>query len=71
MKLLRSALKTTIAVKAFDIARREMSKPENQRKAKELLAKAQREFGKPENQQKAKDLLGKVSKRGRPTRPAA
>ncbi len=62
MKLFRGALKTGIAMKVFDLARREMSKPENQRKAKELLAKAQREVRKPENQQKAKDLLGKVSK---------
>lgn len=64
MKLVRGALKTGIAMKAFDIARREMRKPENQRKAKEMLAKAQREFRKPENQQKAKDMLGKVTKRG-------
>ena len=70
MKLLRSALKTTIAVKAFDIARREMRKPENQRKARELMAKAQQEFRKPDNQRKAKDLLGKVTKRGG-TRPPA
>jgi len=63
-------LKTTIAMKAFDIARREMRKPENQAKAKELLAKAQREFRKPENQQKAKALLGKATKRGN-ARPLA
>jgi len=70
VKLFRGALKTGIAVKAFDIARREMRKPENQRKARELLAKAQQEFRKPENQRKAKDLLGKVTKRGG-TRPPA
>ncbi|MBA3418814.1 MAG: hypothetical protein H0U09_08965 [Geodermatophilaceae bacterium] len=70
MKLFRGALKTGIAVKAFDIARREMRKPENQRKARELMAKAQQEFRKPENQRKAKDLLGKVTKRGG-TRPPA
>lgn len=69
MKLIRGALKTGIAVKAFDIARREMAKPENQRKAKELLAKAQQEIRKPENQQKAKDIVGKVTKRGK-TRPS-
>jgi hypothetical protein len=69
MKLLRGALKTGIAMKAFDIARREMSKPENQRKAKELLARAQREFRKPENQRKAKDLVGKATKRGQARPP--
>ncbi len=70
MKLFRGAVRTGIAVKAFDIARREMRKPENQRKARELMAKAQQEFRKPENQRKAKDLLGKVTKRGG-TRPPA
>ncbi len=64
MKLIRGALKTGIAMKALDIARREMSKPENQRKAREMFARAQREIRKPENQQKAKNLLGKVAKRG-------
>lgn len=70
MKLFRGAVRTGIAVKAFDIARREMRKPENQRKARELMAKAQQEFRKPDNQRKAKDLLGKVTKRGG-TRPPA
>ena len=39
MSMIRTALKSGIALKALDIARREASKPENQRKAKELLAK--------------------------------
>ncbi len=39
MGLLRSALRTGLAGKAIQIARREASKPENQRKAKELFAK--------------------------------
>ena len=39
MGLLKSALKTGIALKAIDIARKEASKPENQRKAKELFTK--------------------------------
>ena len=39
MGLLKSALKTGIAMKAIDIARREASKPENQRKAKDLFTK--------------------------------
>lgn len=67
MSLIGKALKTGIAVKAFDLARREMRKPENQRKAKALLARAQQEYRKPENQQKAKDMLGKVTKRGKGT----
>jgi hypothetical protein len=39
MGMLRSALKTGIALKALDFARREASKPHNQRKAKELIQK--------------------------------
>jgi hypothetical protein len=39
MSLIRTALKSGIAVKALQIARREASKPENQRKAKELISK--------------------------------
>lgn len=69
MGIIKSALKTGIAVKAVDLARKEMAKPENQRKAKALLAKAQQEFRKPANQQKAKDILGKVTKRGGPSTP--
>lgn len=69
MSLIGKALKTGIAVKAFDLARREMAKPENQRKAKQLLAKAQQEFRKPANQQKAKDVLGGLTKRGKGSTP--
>lgn len=39
MGFLRKAIKSGIAIKAAQIAKREMSKPENQRKAKELLQK--------------------------------
>jgi hypothetical protein len=39
MGLFKGALKTGIVMKAIEIARREASKPENQRKAKELLAR--------------------------------
>jgi hypothetical protein len=39
MGLFKGALKTGIVVKAIEIARREASKPENQRKAKELFAR--------------------------------
>jgi hypothetical protein len=39
MGLLKGAIKAAVVAKVFDIARREMSKPENQRKAKEMLGK--------------------------------
>ena len=39
MSLIRTALRSGIALKALQIARREASKPENQQKAKELLTK--------------------------------
>lgn len=39
MGFLGKALKTGIALKAVDVVRREASKPENQRKAKEFAAK--------------------------------
>ncbi len=39
MRFLRGALKSAVALKAIDIVRREAAKPENQRKAKDLLGK--------------------------------
>ncbi len=39
MGMIGKALKSGIALKALDIARREAAKPENQRKAKELLTR--------------------------------
>jgi hypothetical protein len=39
MKLMRGALKSAIAMKAFEIVKREAAKPQNQQKAKDLLAK--------------------------------
>jgi hypothetical protein len=39
MGLLQSAAKAGIAAKAVQIARREAAKPENQAKARELMAK--------------------------------
>ncbi len=39
MGMFRGAVKAGIAMKAFEIARREASKPANQQKAKNLLAK--------------------------------
>ena len=39
MGLFKGAMKAGIAAKALGIARREAAKPENQRKAKELLGK--------------------------------
>ncbi|WP_413451955.1 hypothetical protein AA0Y32_13400 [Georgenia phoenicis] len=40
MGFLRKAIRGGIALKALQIVQREAAKPENQRKAKELLAKA-------------------------------
>ena len=40
MGFLKKAIRSGIAVKAAQIVMREASKPENQRKARELLAKA-------------------------------
>ncbi|WP_418605471.1 hypothetical protein [Georgenia sp. SUBG003] len=39
MRLIRGALKGAVAAKAIQIVRREAAKPENQRRAKELLEK--------------------------------
>lgn len=39
MSFLRNAIKSGIALKAVDVVRREASKPENQRKAKEFVQK--------------------------------
>ncbi len=39
MAMIRGLLKSAILAKAVQIARREMAKPENQRRAKELLHK--------------------------------
>lgn len=39
MSILKSALRTGVAMKAFDVVRREAAKPANQAKAKALLAK--------------------------------
>ena len=36
---MRGMLKSAIAAKAIQIARREMAKPENQRRAKEMLGR--------------------------------
>ena len=45
MRLIRGALKGALAAKAIQIARREAAKPENQRRAKELLAKVRNRTG--------------------------
>ncbi|WP_454051057.1 hypothetical protein [Cellulomonas sp. Marseille-Q8402] len=39
MGFLRNAMKSGLALQAMRIARREMAKPENQRRAKQLLHK--------------------------------
>jgi hypothetical protein len=37
--MFKGAIKAAVVAKVIDIARRELSKPENQRKAKELIGK--------------------------------
>jgi len=39
--MLSKVLKSGVAIKAIQVAKREASKPENQRKARELVAKLQ------------------------------
>ncbi|CAN5267149.1 hypothetical protein BH24ACT9_BH24ACT9_09050 [soil metagenome] len=63
MGMIKSALKTGIAVKIVDVVRREAAKPENQRKAREMVDRVRREATKPENQRKARDLAAKFSSR--------
>ena len=41
MGMLSKVLKSGVAIKAIQVAKREASKPENQRKARELVAKLQ------------------------------
>lgn len=45
MGYLGRAMKSGLALKAAQIARREMAKPENQRRAKELLGRVTRRRG--------------------------
>jgi hypothetical protein len=45
MGFLRGALKTAMAAKVIDVVRREATKPENQRRAKELMDKAKNRKG--------------------------
>lgn len=48
MSILRTALKGAVAAKALQIAKREAAKPENQPRAKELLARlTERGRGRP------------------------
>lgn len=47
MGILRKAIRTGIAVKVFQVVQREASKPENQRKAKELFNKVSNRGRKP------------------------
>jgi hypothetical protein len=44
-RLVGGLLKSALAAKALQIAKREMAKPENQRKAKDLLTKVARRRG--------------------------
>ena len=49
MGLFKGALKAGIATKAIQVARREAAKPENQQRARDLMAKiANRRKGKPQ-----------------------
>ena len=70
MGMLKSALKTGIAVKFVDVVRREAAKPENQRKAREMVDRLRHEATKPENQRKAREMAAKFSNRtGKGRRP--
>lgn len=60
MGLLKGAIKAGIVVKVADVVRREAAKPENQRKARELVDRIRREASKPENQRKARDVVDRV-----------
>jgi hypothetical protein len=44
---IRGMLKTAVVMKALQVAQRELSKPENQRKIKEGLGKVRDRVGKP------------------------
>ncbi|MGI8723249.1 MAG: hypothetical protein ACR2JG_13600 [Geodermatophilaceae bacterium] len=63
MGMIKSALKTGVAVKIVDVVRREAAKPENQRKIRELIDRARNEATKPENQRKAREMVSKISSR--------
>jgi len=45
MSFLSKVLKSGVALKAMEVAKREAAKPENQRKAKELFAKVTQRRG--------------------------
>ncbi len=47
MSFISKVLKSSVAVKAIDIAKREASKPQNQAKAKALFQKATNRGNKP------------------------
>ncbi len=63
MGIIKSALKTGVAVKIVDVVRREAAKPENQRKIREFIDRARNEATKPENQRKAREMVSKISSR--------
>lgn len=63
MGLIKGALKASIVVKLVDVVRREAAKPENQRKARELVGRVRQEAAKPANQRKIKGALNKLSSR--------
>ena len=47
MSVVRGLVKSAVAVKIAQVAQRELSKPENQRKIKEGLSKVRDRVGKP------------------------
>lgn len=63
MGLIKGALKAGIVVKVVDVVRREAAKPENQRKARELVGRVRQEAAKPANQRKIKETLNRLSSR--------
>lgn len=47
MSIIKGALKGAVAMKVIQVAQRELSKPENQRKIKSALQKVQQQIRKP------------------------
>ncbi len=47
MSIIKGAIKAGIAIKVFQIAKRELSKPENQRKINDAVRKVQASLRKP------------------------
>jgi hypothetical protein len=65
MALLGKFIKGGLAVKAVQLAQRELKKPENQKRLNDAMAKLKT----PENQKRINDAMAKLKNRGRPTGP--